>query len=54
VFHPRRDHRFDQARTGERTGAVPQDAWLHLTVLLAYAVVSLYVALALTRRRLLQ
>jgi len=36
------------------TGAVPADIPLHLAVLAAYAVVSIYVALVLTRRRLLQ
>lgn len=36
------------------SGSLPQDAWLHLLVLLGYAVVSLYIALVLTRRRLLK
>lgn len=36
------------------SGSVPQGIGLHLAVLLAYAVVSLYVALVLTRRRLLK
>jgi lipooligosaccharide transport system permease protein len=36
------------------SGSAPQDLWLHLGVLLAYAIVSLYVALVLTRRRLLK
>jgi lipooligosaccharide transport system permease protein len=36
------------------SGAMPQDTGSHLAVLLAYAVVSLYVALVLTRRRLLK
>lgn len=36
------------------TGAVPADIPLHLAVLAAYAVVSIYVALVLTRRRLLK
>jgi lipooligosaccharide transport system permease protein len=36
------------------SGALPQDAWLHLAVLLAYALVGLYIALVLTRRRLLK
>jgi lipooligosaccharide transport system permease protein len=35
-------------------GAVPEDIPLHLAVLVAYAVVSFYMALVLTRRRLLQ
>jgi lipooligosaccharide transport system permease protein len=35
------------------SGAIPQDAGLHLAVLAAYAVTSLYLALVLTRRRLL-
>ena len=35
------------------SGAVPESAWLHLLVLAAYAAVSLYVALILARRRLL-
>jgi lipooligosaccharide transport system permease protein len=34
-------------------GAVPTDIALHLAVLLAYAAVSFYFALILTRRRLL-
>jgi lipooligosaccharide transport system permease protein len=36
------------------SGSWPQDAWLHLGVLLGYAVVSLYIALVLTRGRLLK
>jgi lipooligosaccharide transport system permease protein len=36
------------------TGAVPSDIPLHLAVLAAYAVSSFYVALVLTRRRLLK
>lgn len=36
------------------SGAVPSDIALHLTVLAVYAVVSFYVALTLTRRRLLK
>jgi lipooligosaccharide transport system permease protein len=35
------------------TGTVPDTAWLHVLVLLAYAAASLYAALVLTRRRLL-
>jgi lipooligosaccharide transport system permease protein len=35
------------------TGIVPDTAWLHVLVLLAYAAASLYAALVLTRRRLL-
>jgi hypothetical protein len=35
-------------------GAVPADWLLHIAVLAAYAAGSAYVALALTRRRLLQ
>ena len=35
------------------SGALPQDTWLHLAVLLGYAMASLYAALVLTRRRLL-
>jgi hypothetical protein len=36
------------------TGAVPERVGLHLLVLVAYAAVSLYVALLLARRRLLK
>jgi len=36
------------------SGAVPSDIALHLAVLAAYAVASIYLALVLTRRRLLQ
>jgi len=35
-------------------GAVPADAFLHLAVLAAYAIASVYIALVLTRRRLLK
>jgi lipooligosaccharide transport system permease protein len=36
------------------SGTMPQHTWLHLAVLLVYAAVSLYLALVLTRRRLLK
>ena len=36
------------------SGVVPESAWLHVLVLVAYAAVSLYVALVLARRRLLK
>jgi lipooligosaccharide transport system permease protein len=35
------------------TGRTPQWHWLHLAVLVAYCVVGFYLALVLTRRRLL-
>jgi lipooligosaccharide transport system permease protein len=35
-------------------GEVPRDVLLHITVLLAYACIAYYVALVLTRRRLLR
>jgi len=36
------------------SGAVPSGVALHLAVLAAYAVASIYIALVLTRRRLLK
>jgi lipooligosaccharide transport system permease protein len=35
------------------SGTVPGDVWLHLSVITAYAALGFYVALVLTRRRLL-
>jgi len=46
-------HAVDLARP-LMNGAVPGDIPLHLTVLAAYAIAGFYIALVLTRRRLLQ
>jgi lipooligosaccharide transport system permease protein len=46
-------HAVDLARALLQ-GRVPSDILLHVAVLLAYAVVAFYIALALTRRRLLR